>query len=135
MMAPMRDRKDQWVLAWELALCGLTFFVLGHAWPEAMHPDTYGMLAYDIDAETWGMGFLAGGVIWAYGVHINGRWRWSAVLRVAGVSGLLGLFGYLIVSAATAPGGAVIVIFGSIVFVPRLLRHLRTNIRDLWVRR
>lgn len=130
----MRDRSDQWSFALRMLTCGFLFFIASSVWPEAMPEDVYGSMAYDIDAETWSLGFMAASGLLIYGVLINGRWRWSPVLRIAGLSMLLAMFVYLVVSALHAPYGSVIVIFGGLFFVPEILIFLRSNVRDLAAR-
>jgi hypothetical protein len=70
-----------------------------------------------------------------YGVHINGRWKWSPVLRIAGHFLLLSMFAYLVASALFAPFGSVVVIFGGLFFIVELIGFLRSNVHDLAVRR
>jgi hypothetical protein len=70
----------------------------------------------------------------AYGVHINGRWRWSPAVRVTALMFLLGMFAYLVASAVTAPAGSVVAIFGGLFFIPMIAGFLKTNLRDLRVR-
>jgi hypothetical protein len=133
-MRAMRDRSDQWSFALRMFGCGFLFFVASSVWPEAMPIGVYGEAAYDIDAETWALGFMAAAGLVLYGVHINGRWRWSPLLRIAGHGFLLAMFAYLVASALFAPFGSVVVIFGGLFFIPELIGFLRSNVRDLAVR-
>ena len=133
-MRPMRDRSDQWSFALRMFACGFLFYVASAVWPEAMPVGVYGETAYDIDAEIWALGFMAASGLVLYGVHINGRWRWSPALRIAGLMVLLAMFAFLVASALFAPFGSVIVIFGGLFFIPELIGFLRSNVRDMVVR-
>ena len=130
----MRDRSDQWAFAWRIFACGMLFFVASSIWPEAMPADVYGDLAYQIEAETWSLGFMGASALLAYGVHINGRWRWSPLARITGLGFLLAMFSFLVWSAIHAPAGSVVAIFGGLFFIPMIAGFLWTNIRDLRVR-
>jgi hypothetical protein len=110
--------------------CGAGFLVAARIAPEAMSSNVYGQAAYDIDAETWAMGFVAAHMLVLYGIHINGRAAFSPALRVVGYLFLLAMFGYFIVSAMAAPDGMIVVIFGGLFFVPSILRYLRINLSD-----
>jgi hypothetical protein len=130
----MRDRADQWAFAWRIFACGMLFFIAASIWPEAMPSEVYGEMAYQIEAETWALGFMGASALLAYGVHINGRWRWSPTVRVTALMFLLGMFAYLVASAVTAPAGSVVAIFGGLFFIPMIAGFLKTNLRDLRVR-
>jgi hypothetical protein len=130
----MRDRSDQWSFGVRMFGCGLLFYIASAVWPEAMPEGVYGTMAYDVDAETWALGFMAASGMVLYGVHINGRWKWSPVLRIFGHFFLLCMFAYLVASALLAPFGSVVVIFGGLFFIPELIGFLRSNVRDLAVR-
>lgn len=123
----------QWEFCWKVFACGLGFLVLSLGWPDAMSPSVYGKAAYDVPAEVWSMAFMSASLLVIYGLHINGRKPLlTPLLRIAGYGLLLALFLYLILSAASAPDGAVIIVFGSLFFVPTILRHLTSTIR-LWL--
>jgi len=110
--------------------CGVAFLIAAKLMPDAMAPNVYGQAAYDIDAETWALGFIAAPLLVIYGIHINGRALFSPALRIIGYLCLLGLFVYLICSAWHSPDGFIIVAFGGFFFVPSILRYLRVNIMD-----
>ena len=129
-MNPMIDRTDQWRFCLRIFTCGLLFYAAAKLWPDAMPVEVYGHLAYDIAAETWSMGFMSASGMVAYGIHINGRWKWSPVLRICGYLMLLMMFAFLVGSAIQAPFGAVIVIFGGVFFVPMVIGFLRINLVD-----
>lgn len=133
-LMPMRDGGDQWRFVWRIFACGLLFYIAARAWPDAMPVQVYGQMAYDIDAETWSLGFMSASGMAAYGIHINGRWRWSPVLRLSGYLLLLMMFAYLVGSAITAQFGAVVAIFGGMFFIPMLVGFLRINLADFLAR-
>lgn len=133
-MIPMRERSAQWFFVWRIFICGAMFMLAARFMPGAMSVEQFGSAAYDIPAETWSMGFMAGSALAAYGIHINGRWRWSAVFRIVGYLFLLTLFAVLVVSAMSAPYGMQTVIFGGVFFVPELARFLRINMQDFGAR-
>lgn len=130
----MIDRMDQWRFCLRIFACGLLFYVAAKVWPDAMPVQVYGQMAYDIAAETWALGFMSASGMVAYGVHINGRWRWSPVLRIVGYMILLMMFAFLVGSAFHAPFGAVVVIFGGLFFVPMVIGFLRINLMDFIAR-
>jgi hypothetical protein len=130
----MRDRSDQWAFAWRIFACGMLFYIAASIWPDAMPVMVYGEMAYQIEAETWALGFMGSSALLAYGVHINGRWRWSPCVRVAALLFMLALFAYLVASAVMAPAGSVVAIFGGLFFIPMIVGFLKTNLRDLRVR-
>jgi len=133
-MTPMAERADQWRFCFRMMWCGVALLVAARIIPGAMAPDVYGQAAYDIDAETWALGFISAPLLVIYGIHINGRLRFSPALRIAGYLCLLGMFVYLICSAWHSPDGFIIVAFGAFFFVPSILRYLRINILDAVVR-
>ena len=112
----------------------MLFYIAASIWPDAMPVMVYGEMAYQIEAETWALGFMGSSALLAYGVHINGRWRWSPCVRVAALLFMLALFAYLVASAVMAPAGSVVAIFGGLFFIPMIAGFLKTNLRDLRVR-
>ena len=129
-MLPMRERPTQWFFCLRMFICGLAFYAAATMVPTAMTIEQFGKVAYDIDAETWGIGFMSASALSIYGIHINGRWRWSAVLRILGYTALLTMFLVLTFSALTAPFGTPTVVFGGLFFIPDLVRFLRINTCD-----
>lgn len=135
MMIPMRDRIDQLYFAFRIFLCGLFFFVWSYFLPGAMSPEVYGVAATDIKAATWSLGYMSAAGLILYGVIINGRWRWSPILRLTGFFALLLMFIVLVVSSLSAPHGSVVAIFGGLFFIPEILYFIRANILDMVARR
>ena len=133
-MIPMRERQTQWFFCWAMFLCGAAFLIASRTVPSAMSIKQFGALAYDIPAETWAMGYMSASALSAYGIHINGRWRWSAVFRIAGYVALLSMFCVLIWSAWSAPYGMQTVVFGGLFFVPVIVWFLRINLSDFGAR-
>lgn len=130
----MRGRGDQLFFAASMFVIGAAIYILANVSPGVMTPEKFGQVAFDIDAETWALGFMGSAAAIIYGVTINGRWRWSACFRLAGFASLGVMFGTLALSALTAPHGAAIVVFGALYFVPRVLVFIRSNIADVLAR-
>lgn len=134
-MTPMRDRSDQLNFAVRIFLCGLLFYVWSVMMPNAMPVDVYGKTAFDIQTSVWALGFMSAASLVLYGVIINGRWRWSPLLRLTGFSAILFMFAVLVVSALTAPYGSVVAIFGGIFFIPGIIGFIGKNIMDMVARK
>ena len=134
-MTPMRDRRDQLSFAARIFLCGLLFYIWASMMPGAMAPEVYGQVAFDIEAETWALGYMSASGLIMYGVIINGRWRWSPILRLLGLFALLLMFIILVLSALTATFGSVVAIFGGLFFIPEIVGFIRVNILDMVARR
>lgn len=130
----MRGRGDQLFFAASMFTIGAAIYLLAMLSPGVMTPEEFGQVAFDIDAETWALGFMGSAAAVIYGVTINGRWRWSAAFRLAGFASLGVMFGTLALSALTAPHGAAVVVFGALYFVPRVLVFIRSNIADVLAR-
>lgn len=133
---PVRDAWEQrW---WGICLfCIGTSFLLSEALlGNSMSPNTYGFAAYDVDAATWAKGFMAGSALVLYGLYINGRWPiGSPALRALGWAMMLYLFLFLAYSAAGAEDGVHIVLFNFMLFIPRCIQFVSSNVRDLLDRR
>lgn len=99
--------------------------------PGAMSPEQFGWMAYDIDAEVWGFGFMSASGLSAYGIHINGRWRWSPYIRIVGYLILLVLFGILAISGLGAKYGFQTVIYAVAFFGFGIAGYLVDNVVDL----
>jgi len=134
-MRPMRDRTDQLSFAIRVFLCGLLFYIWSSMLPGAMAPEVYGQAAFDIEAETWSIGFMSAAGLILYGVIINGRWRWSPILRLLGFFALLLMFTVLVLSSISAQFGSVVAIFGGLFFIPEIVGFIRVNILDMVARR
>jgi len=84
---------------------GFAFFAFAIAGFQAMASDTYGDAAVAGEVEAWAGLQLSGAMMLTIGLLINGRWRWSAVLRFAGAGTVAALCVVLALSAISAPAG------------------------------
>lgn len=130
----MDGRGEQLLFAVSMFMIGLAIYVMAMTTPGLMTPDEFGQVAYDIDAETWALGFMSSAAAVIYGIVINGRWRWSAIFRIVGFASFAVMFGTLGLSAVTAAHGAAILIFAPY-FVLRCVLFIRSNIADIAARR
>ena len=130
----MRGRADQLFFAVSMFAIGVAVYLLARLSPGIMTPEEFGQVAYDIDAETWALGFMGSAAAVIYGVTINGRWRWSATFRLAGFASFGVMFGTLALSALSAQHGSAVVVFGALYFVPRVLVFIRSNVADVIAR-
>lgn len=80
-----------------------------------------------------GLTFVLAGVVHAIGVRVNGRWRWSPLFRVVGLSILTMLmFKIFLAGAWQEPNG---VTSGGVTYAPFVLVfafYTATAARDLW---
>jgi len=84
---------------------GFAFFAAAISGWDAMFPSQFGDTAVKAEVEAWAGAQLGASVILAMGLMINGRWRWSPALRLAGATVISALCWGLAVSAFTAPEG------------------------------
>lgn len=84
---------------------GFAFFGAAIAGWNAMIPDQFGALAVSGEVEAWAGLQLCASVLLALGLTINGRWRWSPALRMAGAGFITLICGLLAYSASTASEG------------------------------
>lgn len=134
-MIPMRNRRNQWVFAWQVFLSATLFWLGLILYPEALGAQVYGDIAQHVQAEGWAAAFMGSALLVIYGIHINGRWRWSPTLRLTGFGLLAFLFSGMVWSAVGAPTGVVIWAFTIPCFLVPCVRFLRQNIfdaRDRW---
>lgn len=89
---------------------GFAFFGAAIFGWDAMRPDQLGELAVSGEVEAWAGLQLSASVILALGLLINGRWRWSAGLRMLGTGFITLICAILSYSAATAPAGTAFMI-------------------------
>lgn len=90
---------------------GFAFFGAAIAGWNAMPPQQFGELAVSGEVEAWAGLQLSASVILALGLLINGRWRWSAGLRMLGAGAITLICGILSYSAFTAPEGVAFTIY------------------------
>lgn len=133
-MIPMQDRGLQWCFGWQVFFSSALFWLGMILYPNALGAAVYGSFAQTFQAEAWAAGFMGSALLLIYGIHINGRWRWSPVLRIAGLSLLTLLFSGLVASSLSAPTGVVIWAFTIPCFLYPCFRFLRLNIIDAQAR-
>ncbi|SEU03544.1 hypothetical protein SAMN04489858_12077 [Paracoccus homiensis] len=129
-MIPMQHRPLQWDFAIRIMAASALFWLGMAITPDPLGPSVYGHMAQNVEAEAWAAGFLGASLMVLYGCHINGRWRWSPVLRIAGYVILTVLFLLLTYSSFSAPSGVVIWSWTLPCFVWPCVRFLRLNIID-----
>ena len=129
-MIPMQRRNAQMEFAIQIFASAWMFWLGLLVFPEALGAHVYGEMAQSIQAEAWASGFMGASLLLIYGVHINGRWRWSPFLRIAGLILLALLFAALALSSFSAPAGVVIWAFTIPCFLFPCLRFLRLNVMD-----
>lgn len=106
MYRPMRDRNVQLITQASQMLIGLKLFIATSASAVTMSPEVYGDLAYSIEAESWALLFITTSSFYTAFIYINGRWKYSPLMRllasltlvlahaVIGVSSYLGIIQY-----------------------------------------
>lgn len=90
---------------------GFSFFGAAIAGWDAMQPDQFGALAVEGEVEAWAGLQLCASVVLALGLLVNGRWRWSAGLRMVGAGIISALCSVLAYSASTASEGVAFFIY------------------------
>jgi len=133
-MRPMGDRRDQWWFVWKMFGSGLLFYLATTLWIDVMPPEVYGAMAHNIQSSIWSLGFMSSSGMVIYGISINGRWRWSPLLRIVGYVMLLMMFSFLAVSSLFSQYGAVVLIFSVVYFIPTIASFIKVNIDDLTAR-
>lgn len=134
MMIPMRKRAAQMGFAWRI-LAATSLFAIGTMMhPESMSPVVMGDLAYSIELEAWIAGFIGGALLVLYGITINGKMRWSPVLRIAGYGFLAFMLTVLFWSAWTAPSGVALWSWGVPFIWCRCAYFMAINVSDAALR-
>lgn len=90
---------------------GFAFFTLAASGVNMMFPDQFGDLAVSGEVEGWDGMQLCGSLFMAFGLLINGRWRWSPALRLVGSVIVAALTSVLAYSASTASEGAAFMVY------------------------
>lgn len=74
-----------------------------------MRADTYGVWVTSFDAEVWAASIMVASFVFLMGIIINGEWRWSPALRLAGaVWHVLTLTAFCVGAFGTANGDPVV---------------------------
>jgi hypothetical protein len=107
----LRKHGDsQFVMQMMMLGISVMFWVAAKVTTEpVMQADTYGMWVTSIPAEVWAGSIMLAAFVFLMGVIINGEWRWSPSLRLAGALWhvvTLGLF--CIGATGTAHGSPVV---------------------------
>lgn len=92
---------------------GFAFFGAAIAGWNAMIPDQFGELAVSGEVEAWAGLQLCSAMLLALGLLINGRWRWSPLLRMIGAGFITLICGLLAYSASTASEGVAFFVYCS----------------------
>lgn len=94
-------------LSWAMPIfaCAVLFWAGAAVDLATMEPNVFGPISTMVDVEAWVGMQMAGSALFAMGVMINGRWRWSPVLRWIAATALAVEFGTFTYSAALAPQG------------------------------
>jgi hypothetical protein len=85
--------------------CGFAFLFLGLMGLSAMAPDQYGNLATTYEIEAMASVQFSAAMLFCIGLLINGRWRWSSVLRLIGAGVVTALCAALAYGSLLAPDG------------------------------
>lgn len=125
------ERAAQWRFAMSVFVVGFAFMVAAFFFPRTMTPNVYGYMVYDTPAEIWASGFMAAAGLVLYGLHINGRWFWSPMIRGAGYGLVILMFSIVGWSAATAVDGIHLTIWSVLFFIPQALFFLRIAFADM----
>ena len=129
-MIPMHGRDEQLRFGLQVFASAWLFWGGLLIFPDALGAQVYGGMAQAVQAEAWAAAFMGASLMMVYGVTINGRWRWSPFLRIAGLVLLSVLFAALALSSLSAPAGVVIWAFTIPCFLFPCLRFLRLNLMD-----
>lgn len=108
-----RFRSAQWALAILALYYGSAFFIAGMSGLQAMAPQDYGDLAVSFEIEAMAGVQLSAALMLSFGLLFNGRWRWSAAMRLAGAVALAALCAMLSASALEAANGWPVAIYCS----------------------
>lgn len=128
-------KRQLWRVSTLIFAVGVAFLVRSLVYPDAMSPDVYGAKAYAVPAEIWSLGFMSASGLVIYGLHINGRMpRVTPLLRLAGLTFLVGQFGFLAWSAFHAKGGEAVTLFSVLFFIPLLGHFSQVEARQLLMR-
>jgi len=109
----MKWKQVQTAYQLHLWWAALVFWLAAGAGLNAMAPDAYGDIATAIPVKSWAGAIMSASTVYLLGIFINGRWRWSSFLRMFGAAFHVASFTLFTVSAYTAPGGILIIAFGS----------------------
>ena len=130
MMKVRTERRDAQVdFALMLFGCAMAFWISVRVGMFTMPAEVYGP-AVAIPAALWSGLILFANATWLFGLYINGRWRYSPVVRLLGVSGNLFFFSLFFATSAMAPVGDPLTIFNGGAGVLFAIRYLPINFRE-----
>ena len=107
----LRHHGDsQFVMQCMMLAIAVMFWIAAKAMSgPVMSADTYGVWVTSLPAEWWAASIMAAAFVFLMGVIINGEWRWSSALRLAGaVWHVVTLGAFCIGAFGTAHGAPVV---------------------------
>ena len=127
-MTRRRDAQIEWAALFLFVAC--MFWIMAQIDDLVMPLEVYGRMVTAIPAELWAGVLMFANAAHLFGLYINGRWRWSPVVRVLALLVHLGFSIAFVSSALTAPFGDVVVLF-STGFAFWNARFLAINVGDV----
>lgn len=101
-----RHGDSQEVLQWAFLVLAFGFWAAAKAQDDPIMPAAvYGEWVVSIDAEIWAGSIMLAAGLFLLGIIINGRWKWSPALRLAGATWHVVTLGVFSISAASAQYG------------------------------
>ena len=101
-----RHGDSQEVLQWAFLVLAFGFWAAAKAKESPIMPsEVYGAWVVSIDAEIWAGSIMLAASLFLMGIIINGRWRWSPLLRLCGALWHVGTLGIFAISAAGSEYG------------------------------
>lgn len=70
-----------------------------------MKPETYGQMVVQFPTQFWAGSLMLASGIFLLGIIINGRWKWSPLLRLTGAAWHTATLAAFSIGGATAPYG------------------------------
>ena len=127
-----RHGDSQTVVQGAFLLLSILFFIAAKMKESPVMPaEVYGEWVVSIPAEAWAISIMLASVTHILGIIVNGNWRWSPALRVAGVTWqILTLGAFTIGSGAAVYGDSFAL--GCLVFALVHGLFLYWNLGDLW---
>ena len=110
-----KHRESQFEWANMFFVTAIIFWIASQLSDKAMSTEFYGEMVAAIPAELWAGLVLLASSTHMIGLTINGRWRWSPVVRLFGAGTNLILFVLFAVSSTSATIGTSLSIVGTAV--------------------
>lgn len=131
MIYPMTRRREaqiEWASLFLFVAC--LFWIAAGTGDFAMSEEVYGPVVIAVPAELWSSVLLFANAAHLFGLYINGRWRWSPLVRVMALLTHSAFSITFLTSSVAAPFGDVVTLF-SAGFAIWNLRFLWINLGDL----